>query len=40
MQDNVTAKHNIDSFLRIQEAEISAEKSRLQEKENKKNTER
>lgn len=40
MQDFVTAKHNIDSFLRIQEAEISAEKSRLQEKENKKNTER
>jgi len=40
MQDFVTAKHNIDSFLRIQEAETSAERSRSKEKENKKNTER
>jgi len=40
MQDFVTAKHNIDSFLRIQEAETSAERSRPKEKENKKNTER
>ena len=39
MQDFVTAKHNIDSFLRIQEAETSAERSRSQEKENKKNKE-
>ena len=40
MQDFVTAKHNIDSFLRMQDVEVSAEKSRFQEKENKKNTER
>lgn len=40
VQDFVTAKHNIDSFLRMQEAETSAEKSRSKEKENKKNTER
>ena len=40
MQDFATAKHNIDSFLRIQEAEMSAERSRSKEKENKKNTER
>ena len=40
MQDFVTAKHNIDSFLRIQDAEASADKSKSKEKENKKNTER
>ena len=40
MQDFVTAKHNIDSFLRTQETEASVEKSKSQEKENKKNKER
>lgn len=40
MQDFVTAKHNIDSFLRIQEPELSTEKTKSKEKENKKNTER
>jgi hypothetical protein len=40
MQDFVTAKHNIDSFLRVQDPEQSSEKSKLHERENKKNTER
>ena len=40
MQDFVTAKHNIDSFLRIQDVETSAEKSKSKEKENRKNAER
>ena len=36
MQDFVIAKHNIDSFLLIQEAELSAERTRSKEKGNKK----
>lgn len=40
MQDFVTAKHNIDSFLRITESEQSAKKSKTQKRQNEKNKER
>ena len=40
MQDFVTAKHNVDSFLRIQETDPSAGISKEKEKQNVKNAER
>ena len=39
MQNFVTAKHNIDSFLRIQDTEVSAKKKKTQKRENDKSRE-
>ena len=40
MQDFLTAKHNIDSFLRIQDPEHPEERGNQKKRQNKKNTER
>lgn len=40
MQDFLTAKHNVDSFLQIQDPEFQAERDNQKKRQTKKNTER